>query len=133
MKMLLFNSDLDTRILTTTYLGGLSRSNTISFIESAKLVIESGDEKMVQRLVESGIRHYLSVDSVDSGNLIPAAWVSSNLSARSQLAGLLLDLGRINPDSLSAISKSILEIDSEAHNDLFKRISMRSQSIGKII
>ena len=133
MKMLLFNSDLDTRILTTTYLGGLSRSNTIPFIESAKLVIESGDEKMVQRLVESGIRHYLSVDSVDSGNLIPAAWVSSNLSARSQLAGLLLDLGRINPDSLSAISKSILEIDSEAHNDLFKRISMRSQSIGKII
>jgi hypothetical protein len=88
---------------------------------------------MVQRLVESGIRYYLSVDSKDSGNLIPAVWVSSNLSARSQLSGLLLELGRINPESLTAISRSILEIDSEAHDELFKRISMRSQSIGKIL
>ena len=97
------------------------------------MVIESGDERMVQRLVESGIRYYLSVDSKDSGDLIPALWVSSNLSARSQLSGLLLELGRINPDSLTAISRLILEIDPEAHNELFKRISMRSQSIGKIL
>jgi len=133
MEKLLVNPDSDTRILATTYLGGLSRSDTISFTEFAKLVIESGDERMVQRLVESGIRYYLSVDSKDSGDLIPALWVSSNLSARSQLSGLLLELGRINPDSLTAISRLILEIDPEAHNELFKRISMRSQSIGKIL
>ena len=88
---------------------------------------------MIQRLVDSGIRYYLSMDSSDSEGLIPLAWVSSNLESRSKLSGMLIQLAKINIPAIQKISLRIFELSPESYNDLFNRINTRDPKIAFLI
>ena len=88
---------------------------------------------MIQRLIDSGIRHYLSIDPNDSAEIIPIAWVSSNLESRSKLSGMFIQLAKINLSSFQKISSRIFELSPESHNDLFNRINLRDQKLASSI
>ena len=90
LKKLIEDEDSDTRVLSTTYLGNLARLERTVFIQFANRISEKKDIRMIQRLIESGLRHYLSLDSNDSDNLVPMLWIQSNSESRSQLSGICL-------------------------------------------
>ena len=133
LDKLLNDADSDTRVISTTYLGKLARLERHTFIQLAKTILQHEDPRMVQRLIESGIRHYLSINSDDNGDLIPIAWVSCNLESRSTLSGMLIELAKINPKSFQKISSRILNLSPESHNDLFNRINLRDSTLGSLI
>ena len=133
LDKLLNDTDSDTRVISTTYLGKLARLERHTFIQLAKTILQHEDPRMVQRLIESGIRHYLSINSDDNGDLIPIAWVSCNLESRSTLSGMLIELAKINPNSFQKISSRILNLSPESHNDLFNRINLRDSTLGSLI
>jgi hypothetical protein len=133
LEALLNDEDSDTRVISTTYLGSLARFEVQTFIDLSKKIFIEGDSRMIQRLVDSGIRYYLSMDSSDSEGLIPLAWVSSNLESRSKLSGMLIQLAKINIPAIQKISLRILELSPESYNDLFNRINTRDPKIAFLI
>ena len=133
LDVLINDIDSDTRVISTTYLGTLARLEILIFTEFSKRIFISGDTRMIQRLIDSGIRHYLSIDPNDSAEIIPIAWVSSNLESRSKLSGIFIQLAKINLPSFQKISSRIFELSPESHNDLFNRINLRDQKLASSI
>lgn len=133
LKDLLNDEDSDTRVVSTTYLATLVRLELHTFIDLSKKIFAEGDARMVQRLIDSGIRYYLSMDSNDSSELIPIAWISCNPESRSKLSGMLFELAKINTPAFQRISFRILELSPESHNDLFNRINIRDSKIASMI
>ncbi len=133
LHILIDDNDSDTRVLSTTYLGTLARLEKYTFIEISKVIFQKEDIRMTQRLIESGIRHYLSIDSEDSAALIPIAWIFSNPESKSKLSGMLLELAKINPQSFQKISSRIFQMNPQSHKDLFDRINFRDSDIASLI
>ena len=133
MGKLIRDEDSDTRVLSTTYLGNLARLERSVFVQFTKEISKKQDYRMIQRLIESGLRHYLSLDSNDSEDLVPMLWIRCNSEGRSQLSGMLVEIAKKNQPSLIKISSSIRLLDKDSHIDLVNRITLRNSVLGNII
>jgi len=133
LQKLIRDEDPDTRVLSTTYLGNLARLERSVFIKFTKEISKKQDSRMIQRLIESGLRHYLSLDSNDSENLVPMLWTRCNSESRSQLSGMLAEIGKKNQPSFIKISSRIFELDRDSYIDLVNRISLRNSELANII
>ena len=133
LENLIEDEDSDTRVLSTTYLGNLARLDRALFIHFAKKISKKQDNRMLQRLIESGLRHYLSLDSNDSEELIPILWINCNSESRSQLSGMLIEIAKINQKSFLDISMKIYDLDKISHGDLVNRVTLRNSDLGDII
>ena len=133
LEKLIEDMDSDTRVLSTTYLGNLARLERTVFIQFANRISEKKDIRMIQRLIESGLRHYLSLDSNDSDNLVPILWIQSNSESRSQLSGMLIEIAKKNQPSFIKISSKIFNLDKDSHTDLVNRITLRNSDLAVLI
>jgi hypothetical protein len=133
LEKLITDEDSDTRVLSTTYLGNLARLERSVFIRFTKEISKKQDSRMIQRLIESGLRHYLSLDSNDSDDLVPMLWTRCNSESRSQLSGMLVEIGKKNQPSFIKISSKIFELDRDSYIDLVNRISLRNSELANII
>ena len=133
LEKLIEDEDSDTRVLSTTYLGNLARLERTVFIQFANRISEKKDTRMIQRLIESGLRHYLSLDSNDSDNLVPTLWIQSNSESRSQLSGMLIEIAKKNQPSFIKISSEIFNLDKNSHIDLVNRITLRNTDLANVI
>ena len=133
LEKLIEDEDSDTRVLSTTYLGNLARLERTVFIQFANRISEKKDIRMIQRLIESGLRHYLSLDSNDSDNLVPMLWIQSNSESRSQLSGMLIEIAKKNQSSFIKISSEIFNLDKNSHIDLVNRITLRNNDLANVI
>ena len=133
LEKLIEDEDSDTRVLSTTYLGNLARLERTVFIQFANRISEKKDIRMIQRLIESGLRHYLSLDSNDSDNLVPMLWIQSNSESRSQLSGMLIEIAKKNQSSFIKISSEIFNLDKNSHIDLVNRITLRNSDLANVI
>jgi hypothetical protein len=133
LEKLLYDKDSDTRVLSTSYLGTLARLEKYIFISFAKTIFQNEDSRMIQRLIESGIRHYLSMNPDDDDGLIPIAWVSCNSESKSKLSGMLIELAKINEQSFIKISSNIFDLSPDSHDELFNRINFRNKQLGSLI
>ena len=133
LEKLIRDEDSDTRVLSTTYLGNLARLERSVFIRFTKEISKKQDSRMIQRLIESGLRHYLSLDSNDSDDLVPMLWTRCNSESRSQLSGMLVEIGKKNQPSFIKISSKIFELDRDSYIDLVNRISLRNSELANII
>ena len=133
LEKLIEDEDSDTRVLSTTYLGNLARLERTVFIQFANRISEKKDIRMIQRLIESGLRHYLSLDSNDSDNLVPILWIQSNSESRSQLSGMLIEIAKKNQSSFIKISSEIFNLDKNSHIDLVNRITLRNSDLANVI
>ena len=133
LEKLIRDEDSDTRVLSTTYLGNLARLERSVFIRFTKEISKKQDSRMIQRLIESGLRHYLSLDSNDSDDLVPMLWTRCNSESRSQLSGMLVEIGKKNQPSFIKISSRIFELDRDSYIDLVNRISLRNSELANII
>ena len=84
---------------------------------------------MTQRIIDSAMREYLSIDPEDGSGLLPKAWMSSNESGRSRLAGLMIQQAEVNEGGFRRASLNIKEMDVEAYRDLKERILRRNASL----
>ena len=132
-EKLIKDIDSDTRVLSTTYLGSLARLDKKIFCQFAKEITEYGDARMIQRLIDSGLRHYLSLDTDDSDNLVPKIWIICNQESKSQLSGMMLGIFEVNPESFFKISSQINHLDLDSHRDLVDRITLRNKKLGDSI
>ena len=133
LEKLIEDMDSDTRVLSTTYLGNLARLERTVFIQFANRISKKKDTRMIQRLIESGLRHYLSLDSNDSDNLVPMLWIQSNSESRSQLSGMLIEIAKKNQPSFIKISSKIFNLDKDSHTDLVNRITLRNTDLANLI
>ena len=133
LEKLIRDEDSDTRVLSITYLGNLARLERSVFIQFTKEISKKQDSRMIQRLIESGLRHYLSLDSNDSDDLVPMLWTRCNSESRSQLSGMLVEIGKKNQPSFIKISSRIFELDRDSYIDLVNRISLRNSELANII
>ena len=133
LEKLIRDEDPDTRVLSTTYLGNLARLERSVFIQFTKEISKKQDSRMIQRLIESGLRHYLSLDSNDSDDLVPMLWAQCNSESRSKLSGMLVEIGKKNQPSFIKISSKISELDRDSYVDLVNRISLRNSELANII
>jgi hypothetical protein len=133
LEKLITDEDSDTRVLSTTYLGNLARLERSVFIRFTKEISKKQDSRMIQRLIESGLRHYLSLDSNDSDDLVPMLWTRCNSESRSQLSGMLVEIVKKNQSSFIKISSKIFELDRDSYIDLVNRISLRNSELANII
>ena len=133
LEKLIDDEDSDTRVLSITYLGNLARLEKLVFIQFAKKISNKQDSRMLQRLIESGLRYYLSIDSNDSEDLIPILWINSNSESRSQLSGMLIEIAKINQKSFLDISIKIYGLDKISYTDLVNRITLRNTDLGNLI
>ena len=105
----------------------------ISFILLAKKILQNEDSRMIQRLIESGIRHYFAMNPDDNEGLIPIAWVSCNSESKSKLSSMLIELAKINQQSFLNICSKVLKLSPESYDELFNRIDLRNKDISSLI
>jgi len=133
MDVLLEDSDSDVRTLATTYLSSLVRTDMPLFVEKASIVLGRGDQRMTQRIVDSAMREYLSMDSDDESGLLPMAWMSSNEGSKSRLAGLMIQQAGVSQLGFREASLKIREASEEDFQDLRSRILRRDPSMSDIM
>tara|TARA_B100001250_G_scaffold249222_1_gene214237 strand:- start:2493 stop:2897 length:405 start_codon:yes stop_codon:yes gene_type:complete len=133
MDVLLEDSDSDVRTLSTTYLSSLVRTDFPLFTVKAAAVLGKGDSRMTQRIVDSAMREYLSMDPEDKAGLVPIAWISSNESSRSRLAGLMIQQAAVSPEGFRSSSEIIRNHSEEEYEGLKNRISRRDSSLSDLL
>ena len=132
MDILLGDIDTDVRTLATTYLSSLVRTDLPLFTEKASVVLGRGDERMTQRIVDSAMREYLSMNPEDRAGLIPMAWMSSGEGGRSRLSSLMVQQAEISREGFIRASSIIKEMDIEAYGDLKERVVRRDVSLSDV-
>ena len=133
MDVLLEDSDSDVRTLSTTYLSSLVRTDMPLFVDKATFVLRRGDQRMTQRIVDSAMREYLSMDTDDGAGLLPMAWMSSNEGSKSRLVGLMIQQAEVSKEGFRNTSDVVKGLSSEAYEDLKNRISRRGSSISDLL
>ena len=131
MEQLLEDDDSDTRVLSTTFLSSLVRYDIHTFTAKASEVLQKGDERMSQRIIDSAMREYLSLTPLDEESLISYAWISSSESSKSRLVGLIMQQREVTQQGFSDSCRRIFESSSQAYNDLKERILRRDPSLEK--
>ena len=133
MEGLLQDEDSDTRVLATTFLSSLVRYDIPTFTVKASEVLRKGDERMTQRIVDSAMREYLSINPLDEDSLLPYAWISSGESSKSRLVGLLMQQFEVTEEGFKRSCRRISESSKEEYYDLKKRILRRDPSMDSLM
>ena len=115
MEGLLQDEDSDTRVLATTFLSSLVRYDIPTFSVKASEVLKRGDERMTQRIVDSAMREYLSINPMDEDNLLSHAWISSGESSKSRLVGLVMQQLEVTEEGFKRSCRRIFESLSLIH------------------
>ena len=129
MEGLLQDEDSDTRVLATTFLSSLVRYDIPTFSVKASEVLRKGDERMTQRIVDSAMREYLSINPMDEDNLLSHAWISSGESSKSRLVGLVMQQLEVTEEGFKRSCRRIFESNNDEYYDLKKRILRRDSSL----
>ncbi len=129
MEGLLQDEDSDTRVLATTFLSSLVRYDITTFTVKASEVLQKGDERMTQRIVDSAMREYLSMNPLDEDSLLSYAWISSGESSKSRLIGLIMQQLEVTEEGFKMSCRRIFESSNEGYYDLKKRILRRDSSL----
>ena len=129
MEGLLQDEDSDTRVLATTFLSSLVRYDIPTFSAKASEVLKRGDERMTQRIVDSAMREYLSINPMDEDSLLSHAWISSGESSKSRLVGLVMQQLEVTEEGFKLSCKRIYESSNDEYYDLKKRILRRDSSL----
>jgi len=129
MEGLLQDEDSDTRVLATTFLSSLVRYDIPTFSVKASEVLKRGDERMTQRIVDSAMREYLSINPMDEDSLLSHAWISSGESSKSRLVGLVMQQLEVTEEGFKLSCRRIYESSNDEYYDLKKRILRRDSSL----
>ena len=130
---LLEDTDSSVVALTATYVGGLPRSSGGDFIPRASMVLGSKNQKAIQRIVESGLRDYLSQNPDDPHSLLVKAWINSSEFGRSRVANLIVEQHRVNPDYFMKTCSNLAIVDSKANSELLQWIEIRNPELSKFL
>jgi hypothetical protein len=123
---LLLNDDLSVVILTASFVGGLARLSEEEFAPRANVVLASGVERAVQRLVESGLRDYLSANPSDPHSMLATAWLASSQVGRSRVGNLIAEQAGVAAEAFLATCSAISAEDTIAYEELLRWIEMRN-------
>ena len=129
MDGLLQDEDSDTRVLATTFLSSLVRYDIPTFSVKASEVLKKVDERMTQRIVDSAMREYLSINPMDEDSLLSHAWISSGESSKSRLVGLVMQQLEVTEEGFKLSCRRIYESSNDEYYDLKKRILRRDSSL----
>ena len=129
MEGLLQDEDSDTRVLATTFLSSLVRYDIPTFSVKASEILKKGDERMTQRIVDSAMREYLSINPMDEDSLLSDAWISSGESSKSRLVGLIMQQLEVTEEGFKQSCRRIFESSNDEYYDLKKRILRRDSSL----
>ena len=129
MEGLLQDEDSDTRVLATTFLSSLVRYDIPTFSVKASEVLRKGDERMTQRIVDSAMREYLSINPMDEDSLLSYAWISSGESSKSRLVGLVMQQLEVTEEGFKRSCRRIFDSNNDEYYDLKKRILRRDSSL----
>lgn len=129
MDGLLEDNDPDVRVLATSFLSSLVRSDIHVFTKKAIIVLQMNDQRMTQRIVDSAMREYLSLDPLDDTGLVHQAWMSSGESSRSRLSGLIIQQHEVSSEGFSELCRRVFNTSKEAYADLKEKILRRDSSM----
>ena len=131
LDWLLIDSDQNTCVLATGALGFIIRSNRNAYYLRAPIVIQHGNQKALQILVNNSIREYLNQDISDKINILPDLWIKCNENSRSKLVSYICDQGKLNPSSYVDTATKIFNKDEKSFLDLYRWIGMRDKDLQK--
>ncbi len=123
---LLLDEDFSVVILTATFVGGLARLSEEEFVPRSLKILAGGNERAVQRLVESGLRDHLSANPSDPHSMLTSAWLASSSVGRSRIGNLIVEQAAVAPQAFVETCSGIAQSDSAAHGELLRWIEMRS-------
>ena len=129
VESLIEDEDSDTRVISTTFISSLVKTDFQLFIDKAKLAFDKGDERITKRIVDSAMREYLSIDSFDGAELLPLAWASSDQSTKSKIAGLMIQQSEANREAFILTCERFREINDDTFNDVRTYILRRDSSM----
>ena len=110
-------------------LSSLVRYDIPTFSVKASEVLKKGDERMTQRIVDSAMREYLSINPMDEDSLLSHAWISSGESSKSRLVGLVMQQLEVTEEGFKRSCRRIFESSNDEYYDLKKRILRRDSSL----
>ena len=119
-------TDESIQTLCASFVGGLARFSEEEFIVRAQSILTKGNQKATQRLVESGLRDYLSTNPTDPAQLLSSAWLSSSEIGRSRVGNLIVEQARVSPEAFQTTSETIKQANPESFDNLAKWVEMRS-------
>jgi hypothetical protein len=131
LDWLLIDSDQNTCVLATGSLGFIIRSNRNAYYLRAPIVIQHGNQKALQILVNNSISEYLNQDISDKINILPDLWIKCNENSRSKLVSYICDQGKLNPSSYVDTATKIFNKDEKSFLDLYRWIGMRDKDLQK--
>ncbi len=119
-------SDESIQTLYASFVGGLARLSEEEFVGRAQSILAKGNQKATQRLVESGLRDYLSTNPTDSAQLLSSAWLSSSEIGRSRVGNLIVEQARVSPKAFQTTCETIKRANPESFDKLANWVEMRS-------
>jgi len=118
--------DESIQTLCASYVGGLARFSEEEFVTRAQSIIAKGSQKAIQRLVESGLRDYLSMNPTDPAQLLSSAWLSSSEIGRSRVGNLIVEQARVSPEGFRETCEKVRNSDIESFDSLASWVKMRN-------
>ena len=118
--------DESIQTLCASYVGGLARFSEEEFVARAQSIIAKGNQKAIQRLVESGLRDYLSTNPTDPAQLLSSAWLSSSEIGRSRVGNLIVEQAKVSPEGFRKTCAKVRESDTESFDRLANWVQMRN-------
>ena len=118
--------DESIQTLCASYVGGLARFSEEEFVTRAQSIIAKGNQKAIQRLVESGLRDYLSTNPTDPAQLLSSAWLSSSKIGRSRVGNLIVEQARVSPEGFRETCEKVRKSDIESFDNLASWVKMRN-------
>ncbi len=131
LDWLLIDPDQNTCVLATAALGFIIRSNREAYYLRAPIVIQHGNQKALQILVNNSIRDYLNYDITDKINILPDLWIKCNETSRSKLVSYICEQGKLSPTSFIDTATRIFNKDTKSFSDLHRWIGMRDTDLQK--
>jgi hypothetical protein len=125
LDLLLNDLDQETCVIATSALGFIIRFNPEEYYLRAPIVIQHGNQKALQILVNNSIMEYLNQDITDKINILPDLWINSNESTRSKLVGYIVEQGKLNLPSYINTATEIFNKDQNSFLELYRWVGMR--------
>ena len=125
LDLLLTDLDQETCVIATSALGFIIRFNPEEYYLRAPIVIQHGNQKALQMLVNNSIMEYLNQDITDKINILPDLWINSNESTRSKLVSYIVEQGKLNLPSYINTATEIFNKDQNSFFELYRWVGMR--------
>jgi len=129
LDWLLIDSDQKTHVLATSTLGFIIRFDKKEYYLRAPIVIQNGDQKALQILVNNSIMEYLNQDITDKINILPDLWIKCDETSRSKLVSYITDQGKSSLSSYLSTATKIFNKDQKSFLELYRWIGMRDKNL----